>query len=215
MNLIESNMDKIIALCKKYKVSKLFVFGSILTNRFNKENDVDFIVNFDKAQVTDYEAHAWTENYIEHIGWIPVEVTGRDTGESVYKHVEQEEKQRNAIVPNKKQFVTNVKKMFQMIPIVIILAVIFAFIKLLQKKRKWNQMTNKEKVLFYEKQLEKYAENGAKSRNNSNSMTSEIIEKARYSNKDITRHELNLVKRHLDLLKRKNRNVTKILTKPK
>ena len=168
-----------------------------------------------KAQVTDYEAHAWTEIYIEHIGWIPVEVTGRDTGESVYKHVEQEEKQRNAIVPNKKQFVTNVKKMFQMIPIVIILAVIFAFIKLLQKKRKWNQMTNKEKVLFYEKQLEKYAENGAKSRNNSNSMTSEIIEKARYSNKDITRHELNLVKRHLDLLKRKNRNVTKILTKPK
>jgi len=78
--------------------------------------------------------------------------------------VEQEEKQRNAIVPNKKQFVTNVKKMFQMIPIVIILAVIFAFIKLLQKKRKWNQMTNKEKVLFYEKQLEKYAENGVKSR---------------------------------------------------
>ena len=168
-----------------------------------------------KAQVTDYEAHAWTEIYIEHIGWIPVEVTGRDTGESVYKHVEQEEKQRNAIVPNKKQFVTNVKKMFQMIPIVIILAVIFAFIKLLQKKRKWNQMTNKEKVLFYEKQLEKYAENGVKSKNNSNSMTSEIIEKARYSNKDITRHELNLVKRHLDLLKRKNGNVTKILTKPK
>ena len=38
-----------------------------------------------KAQVTDYEAHAWTEIYIEHIGWIPVEVTGRDTGESVYK----------------------------------------------------------------------------------------------------------------------------------
>ena len=105
-----------------------------------------------KAQVTDYEAHAWTEIYIEHIGWIPVEVTGRDTGESVYKHVEQEEKQRNAIVPNKKQFVTNVKKIFQMIPIVIILAVIFAFIKLLQKKRKWNQMTNKEKVFFYEKQ---------------------------------------------------------------
>ena len=54
MNLIELNMDKIIALCKKYKVSKLFVFGSILTNRFNKESDVDFIVNFDKAQVTDY-----------------------------------------------------------------------------------------------------------------------------------------------------------------
>ena len=42
MNLIELNMDKIIALCKKYKVSKLFVFGSILTNRFNK----DYFSNF-------------------------------------------------------------------------------------------------------------------------------------------------------------------------
>ena len=168
-----------------------------------------------KAQVTDYEAHAWAEVYVEHIGWLPVEVTGMNTGKTAYEQVQKLDKQSNAIVPNKKQFVTNVKKMFQMIPIVIILAVIFAFIKLLQKKRKWNQMTNKEKVLFYEKQLEKYAENGVKSRNNSNSMTSEIIEKARYSNKDITRHELNLVKRHLDLLKRKNGNVTKILTKLK
>lgn len=168
-----------------------------------------------KAQVTDYEAHAWAEIYIEHIGWIPVEVTGRDTGETAYKHAEQEEKQRNAIVPNKKQFVTNVKKMFQMIPIVITFVVIFAFIKLLQKKRKWNQMTNKEKVLFYEKQLEKYAENDVKSRDNSDSMTTKIIQKARYSNHDITRHELNLVKRHLELLKRKNRNVTKILTRLK
>lgn len=63
MNLIESNMDKIIALCKKYKVSKLFVFGSILTNRFNKENDVDFIVNFDKAQVTDYFSNFFDLKY--------------------------------------------------------------------------------------------------------------------------------------------------------
>ena len=102
-----------------------------------------------------------------------------------------------------------------MIQIVIIIAFIFELIKLLENKIKLNQMTNKEKVLFYEKQLEKYAENGVKSRNNSNSMTSEIIEKARYSNKDITRHELNLVKRHLELLKRKNKNVTIILNKLK
>ena len=63
MNLIELNMDKIIALCKKYKVSKLFVFGSILTNRFNKESDVDFIVNFDKAQVTDYFSNFFDLKY--------------------------------------------------------------------------------------------------------------------------------------------------------
>ena len=31
MKLIETNIQKIAALCKKYKVNKLFVFGSILT----------------------------------------------------------------------------------------------------------------------------------------------------------------------------------------
>lgn len=42
MKLIEMNIDKIIALCKKYKVMKLWVFGSILTSRFNDDSDVDF-----------------------------------------------------------------------------------------------------------------------------------------------------------------------------
>ena len=63
MNLIELNIDQIIALCKKYKVNKLFVFGSILTDRFNKESDVDFIVNFDKAQVTDYFSNFFDLKY--------------------------------------------------------------------------------------------------------------------------------------------------------
>lgn len=42
MKLIELNIDKIIALCKKYKVAKLWVFGSILTDHFNESSDVDF-----------------------------------------------------------------------------------------------------------------------------------------------------------------------------
>lgn len=44
-------MDKIIALCKKYKVAKLWVFGSILTPRFNDQSDVDFLVTFDRTQI--------------------------------------------------------------------------------------------------------------------------------------------------------------------
>ncbi|WP_297072885.1 nucleotidyltransferase domain-containing protein [uncultured Duncaniella sp.] len=44
-------MDKIIALCKKYRVAKLWVFGSILTPRFNDESDVDFSVNFDSETI--------------------------------------------------------------------------------------------------------------------------------------------------------------------
>ena len=54
MHLIEVNTRKIIALCKRYKVKRLSVFGSVLTDRFDKDSDVDFLVNFDKAAITDY-----------------------------------------------------------------------------------------------------------------------------------------------------------------
>lgn len=54
MKLIENNLQKIIALCKKHKVSKLFVCGSILTPRFGDSSDVDLIVSFNKAEVGDY-----------------------------------------------------------------------------------------------------------------------------------------------------------------
>lgn len=47
------NIDKIIALCKKYKVAKLWVFGSILTDRFNDDSDVDFSVIFHYDQIQD------------------------------------------------------------------------------------------------------------------------------------------------------------------
>lgn len=53
MKLIEMNLDKIIALCKKYKVAKLWVFGSILTPRFNDDSDVDFSVIFHYDQIHD------------------------------------------------------------------------------------------------------------------------------------------------------------------
>ena len=47
-------MQAIRALCKKYKVRRLFVFGSIRTDRFTDASDVDMIVDFDKAEVLDY-----------------------------------------------------------------------------------------------------------------------------------------------------------------
>lgn len=46
MHLIEKNIKTLHALCKKYKVKNLYVFGSILTPRFNDESDVDLSVNF-------------------------------------------------------------------------------------------------------------------------------------------------------------------------
>lgn len=54
MNLINDNIKQIITLCEMYKVSNLFAFGSILTERFNANSDVDFVVNFKKNEIKDY-----------------------------------------------------------------------------------------------------------------------------------------------------------------
>ncbi len=64
MKLIEMNMDKIIALCRKYKVAKLWVFGSILTDRFNDNSDVDFSVTFDKKNIPLLD---YADNYLDFL----------------------------------------------------------------------------------------------------------------------------------------------------
>ena len=60
MKLIENNIQKIIALCKKHKVGKLFVFGSILTNRLNEQSYMGMVVDFDKVNLEDY-----ADNYFD------------------------------------------------------------------------------------------------------------------------------------------------------
>ena len=64
MKLIEMNIDTIIALCKKYRVAKLWVFGSILTPRFNENSDVDFSVNFDSARIN-AEGLDWADIFFD------------------------------------------------------------------------------------------------------------------------------------------------------
>lgn len=46
MRLIEINLQQIYTLCQTHKVKTLSVFGSILTNRFNNDSDVDLLVDF-------------------------------------------------------------------------------------------------------------------------------------------------------------------------
>lgn len=60
MKLIELNLTNIIALCRKYRVKSLAVFGSILTDRFNNDSDVDLLVDFDTA---DHEQWDYVSNY--------------------------------------------------------------------------------------------------------------------------------------------------------
>lgn len=53
-SLIDKHLKKIAPLCQKYKVKQLFVFGSVLTDRFNENSDIDLVVDFDKEKIDDY-----------------------------------------------------------------------------------------------------------------------------------------------------------------
>lgn len=55
-------MQRIIDLCLKHKVKILAVFGSILTDRFNDQSNVDLLVNFD---TTDHEKWDYVTNYFD------------------------------------------------------------------------------------------------------------------------------------------------------
>ncbi|MDO4320525.1 MAG: nucleotidyltransferase domain-containing protein [Bacteroidales bacterium] len=83
MKLIEMNIDKIIALCKKYKVAKLWVFGSILTPRFNDDSDVDFLVAFEEERI---ELLDYADNFFNFIHEIEA-VVGRKVDMVVNKSI--------------------------------------------------------------------------------------------------------------------------------
>ena len=60
MELIQNNMAQIIALCEKHDVSELCVFGSILTERFRSDSDVDFLVIFKRDGLSPFD---YADNY--------------------------------------------------------------------------------------------------------------------------------------------------------
>jgi len=60
MNIIDKNIDQIRDLCDKHKVARLFVFGSVLSDKFRKSSDIDLIVDFQ-----DIDLYEYADNYFD------------------------------------------------------------------------------------------------------------------------------------------------------
>ena len=58
--MINKNIDGIRDLCNQHKATRLFVFGSVLTGKFKKTSDIDFLVDFDGVDLYDY-----ADNYFD------------------------------------------------------------------------------------------------------------------------------------------------------
>lgn len=57
---LDKYIDQIRDLCNQNKVRRLFVFGSVLTDRFNETSDVDMLVDIALSDPFDY-----AESYFE------------------------------------------------------------------------------------------------------------------------------------------------------
>ena len=60
MELINKNRKELNKVCSTFKVDELYVFGSILTDKFNSKSDIDFIVSILSNDPIEY-----AENYFE------------------------------------------------------------------------------------------------------------------------------------------------------
>jgi predicted nucleotidyltransferase len=60
VKLIDENKEKLIELCDSHHVRELYLFGSILTDRFMDSSDIDILVQF-----RDIEIERYFDNYMD------------------------------------------------------------------------------------------------------------------------------------------------------
>ena len=63
MNFLSLYINQITDICRKHNVRKLFAFGSILTDRFEQQSDIDLIVDFDKKAISDHFSNFFDFKY--------------------------------------------------------------------------------------------------------------------------------------------------------
>jgi len=54
MNILNQHIEQIKKICELNKVSSLFAFGSVTTNKFNSDSDIDLIVEIDDNDPISY-----------------------------------------------------------------------------------------------------------------------------------------------------------------
>ena len=60
MDKLETYLKDIEKLCKAHNVKSLYAFGSVLTDSFNEQSDVDLVVDFANVKLENY-----ADNYFD------------------------------------------------------------------------------------------------------------------------------------------------------
>jgi predicted nucleotidyltransferase len=54
MNIVEQNIETVSELCRQYNVQNMYLFGSVLTEKFSPDSDIDLLVNFGQISLPNY-----------------------------------------------------------------------------------------------------------------------------------------------------------------
>jgi uncharacterized protein len=60
--LLKGKLNEIEKLCQEFDVKTLYVFGSVCTDQFNDNSDIDFLISFKDISIEKY-----TDNYLKSI----------------------------------------------------------------------------------------------------------------------------------------------------
>ncbi len=59
-SIILNKMEELNDLCLQYDIKSMYVFGSVCTEKFNEESDIDILISFKDISIEKY-----TDNYFE------------------------------------------------------------------------------------------------------------------------------------------------------
>ena len=58
--IISDRIDELKKLCNTYNVKSMYAFGSVCTDKFNDNSDIDLLISFDNLSIEQY-----TDNYFD------------------------------------------------------------------------------------------------------------------------------------------------------
>jgi len=80
MNIVEQNISDVSELCKLHNVKDMYLFGSVLTEQFSSDSDVDFLVNFKPIDLFQYFDNYMTlKEKLEYLLKRPVDLLEEQT----------------------------------------------------------------------------------------------------------------------------------------
>ena len=59
--IIEEHKDELTKLCKTLNIKRMNVFGSVVSGKFNKESDIDFLIQFSEK----LSGEQYSDNYFK------------------------------------------------------------------------------------------------------------------------------------------------------